>query len=39
MEYEGIDNNKNIAHYFKNLLIDVDNNFTLKFKSFHIEFE
>lgn len=38
-ESESIDNNKNIAHYFKNLSIDMDNDCTTGFESFHIKFE
>ena len=39
MKYEGIDNDEDIAHYFEDLLIDVDNDFTPTSKSFFTESE
>lgn len=37
MKYKGVNNIKHITYYFEDLLIDIDNNFILVFKSFHIK--
>lgn len=39
MKYKYVNNDENIIHYFKNLLIDIDNNCILEFKLFYIEFK
>lgn len=39
MEYKSVDDNKDIAQYSKNLLIDIDNNITPTSKLFYMEFE
>ena len=38
-EYEGIDDDEDIAHYFEDLSIDADNDCTLGSESFHMESE
>lgn len=39
MKYESVNNDENIAHYFKNLLIDKQNDYMLKFELFYIKME
>ena len=39
MKYEGVDNNKEIVYYFKDLSIDTTNHCTLRSESFYTNFE
>lgn len=38
-KYQDVDNNKDIAHYFRDLLIDIYNDYILEFELFYTKLE